>query len=139
VWQASRKKQDMLHIIYHLLFHSPITNGKKCKRFFCEATNWFLHFSFLTFICVHFFILLTIQQTFNKFDRTCFQLCLWWKRPGVYFSLIGSWAQFLKPNFFPPFWDQIVGRKSYEKRAVQWTVKLHFLVKDLGTLALIYL
>jgi hypothetical protein len=29
-------------------------------------------------------------------------------KPGVDFLFIGSWVQFLTPNFFPPFWGQIV-------------------------------
>jgi hypothetical protein len=36
---------------------------------------------------------------------------------GVDLLFIGSWAHFLMLIFFPPFWGQIVGRKSYEKRA----------------------
>jgi hypothetical protein len=80
-------------------------------------------------------------------DVHCLQItikCPYVKRSGVDFLFIGSWAQFLTPKFFLPFWGQIVEllfswllRPTFYRTL--WTVKVDFRVKKLGEVALNYL
>jgi hypothetical protein len=53
----------------------------------------------------------------SSFHKMCKIPCYYSVDTWVDFLLIGSWAQFLRPNFFPPLWGQIVWRKSHEKGA----------------------
>jgi hypothetical protein len=85
----------------------------------------------------------TTVRNLPKLDRKASFIIFWITVTGVDFLFIGSWAQFLTPNFFltflrPNSWVPFHDFCS-QLFIELWTIKVYFLVKKLGAVVLNYL